>query len=152
LVQYFFDTSALVKYYHKEPGTALVSAIFAEPSRKIRISSLGLLEAQSAFAQKVRAGVITLQDAGLQRAHLMLDIAASAIEVYSVAEDHYTTAARLIGQYSPSSRLRALDALQLAVALDLSSQGLLDTFVVADHPLAEIATREGLKVIEPSGP
>ena len=82
----------------------------------------------------------------------MLDIAASAIEVFSVTPDHYTTAGRLVGQYSPSSRLRALDALQLAVALDLFAQGLLDTFVVADRPLAEIAAREGLNVIEPAGP
>jgi uncharacterized protein len=152
LAQYFFDTSALVKYYHAEPGTAIVSAIFAEQGRKIRISSLGLLEAQSAFALKVRSKMITTQAAGLQRSHLMLDVAASAIEVYSLTEDHFAAAARLIGQYGAASRLRALDALQLAVALDLSSQGLLDSFVVADRALAEIATSEGLKVIEPIGP
>lgn len=42
-----------------------------------------------------------------------------------------------------------LDALQLAVALDLSRQNLLDHFVVADHALAEIASLDGLPVINP---
>jgi hypothetical protein len=45
--------------------------------------------------------------------------------------------------------LRTLDALQLAVALDLSRQNSLNHFVVADHTLAEIADLEGLKVINP---
>jgi hypothetical protein len=52
LARYFFDTSAAVKYYHREPGTERVAAIFAEPDRKIQISSLGFLEIQSSFAMK----------------------------------------------------------------------------------------------------
>jgi hypothetical protein len=97
LAQYFFDTSALVKYYHVEAGTPAVSEIFAEPDRKIRISTLGLLETQSAFAMKVRSGALTRDGAGLQRARLMLDIAAGDIEVYSVAEEHFVAAERLVG-------------------------------------------------------
>jgi len=77
-----------LKYYHEELGTAVVSAIFAERDRRTCISSLGLLETQSAFAMKVRSGVLTREGAGLQRARLMLDIAAGDIEVYSVAEEH----------------------------------------------------------------
>jgi hypothetical protein len=45
--------------------------------------------------------------------------------------------------------LRTLDALQLAVALDLRSQELLDHFVVADESLATIAAAEGLGVVKP---
>jgi hypothetical protein len=56
LSQYFFDTSAIVKYYHAEVGTPVVSGVFTEQGRKVRISSLGLLEIQSAFAMKVRSG------------------------------------------------------------------------------------------------
>jgi predicted nucleic acid-binding protein len=46
-------------------------------------------------------------------------------------------------------RLRTLDALQLAVALDLSEQGFLDHFVAADKALAEVAAVEGLSVRDP---
>ena len=126
MAQYFFDTSAIVKYYHAEVGTAAVAAILQEPERKIRISSLGFLEIQSAFAMKVSSGILNRDAAGLQRARLMLDIAAGAIEVYNITGDHFASAERLIGRHSFSRRLRTLDALQLAVALDLVGERLLD--------------------------
>ena len=44
----------------------------------------------------------------------------------------------LIGRYGFRYRLRTLDALQLAVALDLRTQELLDVFVVADQTLGDI--------------
>ena len=91
MARYFFDTSALVKFYHAEVGTQKVSAIFSEQGREIRISSIGLIEVQSAFAMKVRAGVIDSRLAGQQRAALMLDVASGGIEVYS-ANEHPSSA------------------------------------------------------------
>lgn len=70
MARYFFDTSAFVKFYHAEAGTPKVAVIFAEPGREIRISSIGLLEVQSAFAMKVRSGMIDGQLARRQRAAL----------------------------------------------------------------------------------
>lgn len=148
-MHYFFDTSAIVKYYHAEPGTAKVSKIFSEPDRKIAISSIGFIEIQSAFAIKVRSGTLNQKNAGMQRARLMLDVAAGELEVYRLADQHLEAAEILIGRHSFTRRLRTLDALQLAVALDLSRQNLLDHFVVADQALAEVASLEGLKVINP---
>jgi len=45
--------------------------------------------------------------------------------------------------------LRTLDALQLAVALDLKAQGLLDFFVCADEILCQVAEKEGITVVNP---
>ena len=45
--------------------------------------------------------------------------------------------------------MRTLDAIQLAVALDLRSKGVLDIFVVADKILAELAMLDGLPVLNP---
>ena len=149
MASYFLDTSAAVKQYHFEPGTRRVAGIFSEPGSSIRISSIGLLEMQSAFAMKVRTGVIDQRLAGMQRARLMLDIASGAIEVYSVTSDHLKDAALLIGRHGYTHRLRTLDALQLAVALDLRGQGLLDHFVAADRALAEVAILEDVSVIDP---
>jgi len=47
------------------------------------------------------------------------------------------------------SRLRALDALQLAVALALRNQKLVDHFVAADAIPCEVAGLEGFSVINP---
>ncbi len=149
MAQFFFDTSAAVKYYHTEAGSPKVLSIFAEPHRIIRISSLGLLELHSAFAMKVRSGVLDRRGAGMQRARLLLDIAAGDIEVYGITEDHFVAAERLIGRHAFSRRLRTLDALQIAMALDLADQALVDYFVVADQALGEVAVDEGLNVINP---
>jgi len=152
LAQYFFDTSAIVKYYHAEVGTPTVSAIFAESGRTIRISNLGFLEIQSAFAMKVRSGVLREEAAGMLWAKLLLDIAAGEIEIYKISDDHFATAQRLIEQHGFGKRLRTLDAPQLALALDLADQSLLDYFVAADASLAEVAAIEGLKIISPERP
>jgi predicted nucleic acid-binding protein len=152
LAKYFFDTSALVKYYHAESGTVEVSAIFAEPGRQIRISTLGLLETQSAFAMKVRSGFLDRQSAGAFRARLMLDVASDVLQPYTVTDDHFDTAERLIGRYAFSLRLRTLDALQLAVALDLKEQGLVDQFVAADQALLNVAALAGFSVLNPEAP
>lgn len=126
-----------------------MAAIFAQPGRRVLISSLGFVEIQSAFALKVRTGVLDRKGAGLQRLRLLLDVAAGDIEVFSITEDHFVTAERLIGRHGFTYRLRTLDALQLAVALDLAAEGLVDHFVVADQSLGEVASLEGLVVINP---
>jgi predicted nucleic acid-binding protein len=149
LAKYFFDTSALVKYYHAESGTVEVSVIVAEPGSQIRISTLGLLETQAAFAMKVRSGFLNRQSAGAFRARLMLDVASDVVQPYTVTDDHFDSAERLIGRYAFSMRLRSLDALQLAVALDLKEQGLVDQFVAADKALLEVAALAGFSVVNP---
>jgi predicted nucleic acid-binding protein len=59
VAQYFFDTSALVKRYHKEDGTEQVRDIFAPTENLVRISTLGAVEIYSARAMKVRSGQLT---------------------------------------------------------------------------------------------
>ena len=58
---YFFDTSALFKRYHREPGTEAVDAAFAVPAVRIA-SDLALIELASAFARRVRMQEITAED------------------------------------------------------------------------------------------
>ncbi|MGD1095891.1 MAG: type II toxin-antitoxin system VapC family toxin [Bryobacteraceae bacterium] len=149
MAQYFFDDSAFVKYYHTELGSQTVTTIFAEPNRLIRVSSLGVLETQSVFAMKVRAGELDRKAAGTQRAMMMLDIAAGSIAVHALRPDHLTAAERLIGRYGFLRPLKTLDALQLAIALELSHNGLLDAFIVADKRLSEVASVEGLTILNP---
>ncbi len=149
MVHYFFDTSALAKYYHPELGSDRVALIVSQSDRRVLISSLGFVEIQSVFAIKVRSGAIRREDAGLQRAQLMVDVAAGLIEVWRMNADHFAGAERLIGRYAFSHRLRTLDAIQLAVAADLQNQGLLDRFVAADRTLIEVARLEEFPVLNP---
>ncbi|MBK5292744.1 MAG: type II toxin-antitoxin system VapC family toxin [Acidobacteriia bacterium] len=152
MIRYFFDTSALAKRYHTEAGTPRVARIFSGVDREVRISQLSFVEFHSVFAGKVRAGVIERRDAGLQRARLLLDIAAGEIVAVGLTSDHFRGADELFGRYGFSHRLRTLDALQLAVGLDLRNQDILDHFVAADKVLLDVARLEGLSVMNPEDP
>jgi hypothetical protein len=64
----------------------------------------------------------------------------------------FQTAENLIRRLAPAQNLRTLDALQLAVALDLRDQDLLTQFICADQRLCAIAAVEGLSVVNPEVP
>jgi predicted nucleic acid-binding protein len=66
-------------------------------------------------------------------------------------ERHYDDAERLLTPHGVSG-LRALDALQLSVALDLQRNHLVESIVAADRVLGRVASLEGLKVINPEMP
>ena len=143
------DTSAFAKRYHIEVGSDRIASIFQHPNSTFQISNLGVLEAQSAFAMKVRTGQITPAKAVALQARVLGDVAAGTVYVIPLEPTHFTSAGLLVAKYGFGRRMRTLDAIQLAVVLDLHSQGLLDVFVVADKILAEVAILEGLTVQNP---
>lgn len=61
-------------------------------------------------------------------------------------------AEKLLLRYGPVQRLRTLDALHLAVALDLRDRGLAQTLVSADALMVAVAVQEGLTIINPLAP
>ena len=144
----FLDTSVLVKYY-REAGTAEVTQFVQERRARHYISRLGIVEAQHAFAIKLRTGDITETDFAGLRQRLLRDIAQGLFQHVRVTEPHYREAERLIVTYR-RRRFRTLDALQLAVALDLSRRGMTEYFVCADTRLCETAVEEGLGIINPA--
>ena len=147
----FIDTSALVKYYHPEEGTQEVTQIIEEPMSRHYISRLNLVETVSAFAVKFRLGHIDEQGFVDLRRRFYHDIGQSRFRIMPVTTSRYQAAMQLIEKHF-RVRLRTLDALQLAVAVALSHQGMVDHFVCADHRLCETAIEEGLSVINPHGP
>lgn len=69
--------------------------------------------------------------------------------VVAVGDWHFSEAERLLTQYGATIILRALDALQLAVALDVHRRGSLNSMMAADSTLREVAAAEGLLVTNP---
>jgi len=149
LAGHFFDSSALVKLYHPEAGTPTVDQIVNATDNLLRVSRLTVAELTSAFAIKVRTGSINRGDADLFLHRFRKDVAIGKLEVFSIGESEFTTAELLVERYAFDLRLRALDALQLAVALELRNQKLVDHFVAADAILCEVAGLEGFSVINP---
>ncbi len=149
---YFFDTSALGKNYHNEVGTPKVEQLLKEPGARHFISRLSVIEIQSVFAGKVRAGVISESDFRTLRRRFLTDIARRRLDVVRLTGFHHQEAERLIRKQAMVYSLRTLDAIQHSVALDLRARGLFNHFVCADRNLCKVAVSEGLTVINPEIP
>ena len=87
----------------------------------------------------------------MQACASVCDIAQGQFQHVRVTEPHYREAERLIVAYR-RRRFRTLDALQLAVALDLSRRGMTEYFVCADTRFYETAQEEGLVILNPVQP
>jgi len=151
-VNYYYDTSALCRHYHAETGSDRVEALFEEDGARHVISRLTYVECHSAFALKVRTGQITGDDFALLRRRLRADVHRRSLVVARTLRLHFDLAESLLVKYSLTQRLRTLDALHLAIALDLRAKGSIDTLVSADAVLVSLARSEGLAVINPLDP
>jgi predicted nucleic acid-binding protein len=148
----FFDTSAAAKHYRAEVGTAAVDALLAEAGANHLFSAVTVVELHSVFARLVRTGHITAAEFQQARGRFLADIAAGLWQVVPVLDAQFHHAQQLVAQYGLGHSLRTLDALQLAVTLDLHAARPLDAFVCADANLGQIATAEGLTVVNPEVP
>jgi predicted nucleic acid-binding protein len=139
---YFLDTSALVKQYHLEAGSAQVNTIFDDQNNVMIISELSLVELVSALQRKQNQGEITqqaLHDALAQFANTVLH----ELVVVSFQGELVQEARELVLRHG----LRTLDSLQLAFALGLRAMS--PIFVCADARLRQAASDEGLSVLDP---
>jgi hypothetical protein len=77
--------------------------------------ALRVIELTSALAIKVRTQSIDREHAALFLSQFRRDVATGKREVFSIGEPDFAMADLLVERYAFDSRLRALDALQLAV-------------------------------------
>lgn len=138
----YFDTSALVKRYHVEPGSEQVDRLFADTEATFLTANITLAELTSALVRKLQEGVITRP---------MLDRVLSVVardlleEFWLIDLDrvHVLHSRELILKH----HLRTLDALHLAVLLTL--RDLAPILVCSDQRLLDAAQREQLLVLNP---
>lgn len=147
MADHFFDTSAATKHYQAEVGTAVVDGLMAAGGRNI-ISRLAGTELHSALAKRVRSGHLTRGEFERVIDRFRRDVRAKRLEVFRLLVRHHESAEGLIRRVGLDRNLRALDALQLAVALDLNALSRV-VFLSADQALCGVATDEGLAVVNP---
>ena len=152
MARYFFDTSALVKHYHAEAGTETVDRLIDEPGAELLIARLTLVETISVFAIKVRAGEFDAVEFTRLRALFATHVSRRRYQVFRLLNLHYDRARDLVANHGLSRQIRTLDALQLSVALYLHEAVPIDRFVCADHRLCDIASLEGLVIVNPERP
>jgi uncharacterized protein len=147
--RYFLDSSALIKYYHAEAGSPEVGRILGEARSEHIIARLTWAEILSGLAKKVRTGVIPPSDYGHLERRFRADVRRRLLRPVRMLTAQVTTAGDLIGTHGLVRQLRALDAIQLAVALQVHRATPIDGFVCADQRLCDVAALEGLAVINP---
>ncbi len=151
MAAYFFDSSALVKHYVNELGSAWVAALLdAQPRHEIVIAQITGVEVVAALARRVRAGMVTAAAAtaainvfrhDFRARYFSLPVTPELIEAaMNLAELH---------------RLRGYDATQLAAVVDFQAQMTADgvgqlTLISTDNELNQAAQAEGLLTDDPN--
>ena len=150
---YYLDSSAVIKRYQSESGSTEVNRIVNEADSLRFISRLSIVEVQRAFGRRLRTRDISDGEYDRLRFGFYADLRRRRLRVKEVSLLHYRSAVRLIQRYAPAHTvplLRTLDALHLAVALDIPGRDGLDTFVCTDKDLCDVAEAEQLSVLMPN--
>jgi predicted nucleic acid-binding protein len=135
---YFLDTSALVKRYVAEPGSAMVRGLFSR-KRKVAVSRLAFAEVIAAAARRRREG--TLSGPVHERIVGRLADDLSNLIVVEVRQASLYDVPGLCDRHP----LRAYDAVQLSAALVLRRTSSAIDFWTTDRTLRLAALGEGLR-------
>jgi uncharacterized protein len=150
MTAYFIDTSALVKRYVIEKGSAQVEQIISPSSgKRIFIAQITAVELISGLARRVRELSLPLRSMRARRLLVERHTAREYIQI--PLSDVISTQAKDLLEAHP---LRAFDAIQLATALfveqNLVAAGQASLlFICSDQRLLAAASAVGLGVEEP---
>lgn len=147
---YFFDSSALVKFYVEETGTPWVRSFTDAEDNIIHPSSLAEVETVSALTRRLNRRDIDQAEFDGACDDLQQDFA-TQYRIVALTEAIIRNAASLARKHG----LRAYDAVQLAAALETSRitakvAATQLTVVSADAELNAAAIAEGLNVEDPN--
>ncbi|GJD17751.1 hypothetical protein RIVM261_027070 [Rivularia sp. IAM M-261] len=148
---YFLDSSALVKRYITEAGSAWVLRLF-DPAlnNEVFIAAVTSVEIIAAITRRSRGGSISTTDAVAIRNQFRNDLVKD-YQIVEITENIINSGMALAESYG----LRGYDAIQLAVGRVVNTlcveNGLLPiTFVSADNELNAAIIAEGLAIENPN--
>jgi len=146
----FFDTSALVKFFHQEKGTNVVASLISDTDNEVWISELARLEFRCALHRRFRMKEINEEE--LNKVFDGFSEEYSKFNTKKVGRAVLSEAELLVNHLGRSLKLRTLDAIHLAT-FNLFNELAEMLFVAADEILLRAAQSIGAKVINPiSGP
>ena len=136
----YIDTSALVPVFIREPKSDAVIAWLESSDDRLAISEWSLVEFASAAAIKVRTGQ-TAANVAKQAMARVHEFAQKHCTVAGPGREEFRRAAELAAD--EALKLRAGDALHLAIAVSLSAQGIF----CLDDAMIESAKSLGMNVL-----
>ena len=141
----FFDTSALVKFFHEETGTDGVTSWINNPDNEIWVLDLARLEFASALYRRFRNKGISESDIDTALASFIEQV--SSFNIEPLGQSVVDEAESLMSNFGKTKGLRTLDALHLAAYLLISEEDW--TFVSTDKNLCDTARAAGCSVLNP---
>jgi uncharacterized protein len=146
----FFDSSALVKCYVAEAGSAWTRSILDDENNVVYVAGLSRVETISALTRRFRRGHISQEEFDVSCEQFGLDLI-SQFEIVGLPDQMIDEASTLAKKHG----LRAYDAVQLAAALDtnriVSAIGVDQLRLIsADLELNAAAAAENLNVDDPN--
>jgi len=147
LALYYLETSAAVKLYIREPGTAQLLRLTKSRRDRFAVLSVTQVEFRSAVRRRQRAGDIT-QDL----AATLVKRFAHHLEAFFLRQTLSDGVLEVSCDLLDRHPLRAYDAVQLAGCLVLKASAPKEqtVFVCSDDPLIQAAQREGVEVLNPA--
>jgi predicted nucleic acid-binding protein len=135
----YIDTSALVKLYVDEPGSAEFEAWLQGRAASL-VSSLATVEVESALSRRLRMQTLEPDHAALVRRRIDADLGSGLFAVVPMADSH-VRAARFLLRANPGLRIGTLDGLHLSIALAECAE----VVATADAALAAAAEELGMR-------
>ena len=143
-MDYFFDTSAIVKIYHQEDGSEAILP-FYKGNDSIIISELSNVEFLSTIYKKFRNNEINSETVEALRLRFFADTSDRFI-VIPIVSSIVDAALDLIEKYGKLNHLFSLDAMQVAIFSVISDNNI--TFVCADKRLTSFVKNLKHSVLE----
>lgn len=141
----FFDTSALVKLFHKEPGTDEVTKWIQATENEVWIFALARLEFFSAIFRRFRNSEIS--ESLLQQAIMGFEEQVATFNIQPLSQVVLEQAELLIKEYGKTHGLRSLDSLHLSAFILISEANWV--FVSADSNLCKVISLLGYNTLNP---
>jgi len=150
VVTYYLDTSAMLKRYVNETGSAWLQGLLVPTQTVVTTTQLLIAEVVSALNRRVREGTVTTLDYA-RLAGRFRDDCRTRYQLVAVNNAILRIACDMLERYP----LRAYDAVHLATALSanrrLASAGATGlVFLCADDRLLRAAAAEGLAADNPN--
>jgi len=137
----YVDTSALAKWYVREPGSDEFEA-WVQKAPRPTISSLTLVEMRCLLARWRRAGSLDEQSESRAYALFLQDIDRCHLSVEALDDGDVRSAVHLMGRVD-TQPLRALDALHLSICASRR----IGKLATADAVMAAAASELGIEVV-----
>lgn len=145
-MNYYFDTSALVKHFHQEEGTLKVTKLIRNKDHQIYLLDIAPIELLSAVYRRYRNREITNKE--LDTVLMGIERELKRFNIEPLDNLIIEESIKLFKQFGRKYGLRTLDSLHIACFNLIEAANL--QIVSSDNTMCEIAGELGFVYINPS--